>query len=134
VTAPLGLLAPAALRTAGTSTDKEAGAVGPRLDDLQTVRGVGRLFRRVSRHAGARLADQKVAEVRRTGASGARLLSDPADRAERALAPITALAIKLLVAPDPDGRGGGVAVAWPRPLGDLEPVAGRGHCRASRGE
>lgn len=71
-------------------------SAGPTLADQQTVREIERLFGRAFRHAGAQLADQKVAASLLPDQPGARL-ADQATRDREALANIADIAIEVLI-------------------------------------
>lgn len=69
----------------------------PTLADQQTVREIERLFGRAFRHAGAQLADQKIAASLLPDAPGAPLTGDPAAKDRKALADIADIAIEVLI-------------------------------------
>lgn len=86
-----------ALKTTGTQTYKAREAATPTLADQQTVREVERLFGRAFRHAGAQLADQKVAASLLPEEPGAHLVGDQAAKDRKALAEIADIAIEVLI-------------------------------------
>lgn len=89
--------ADAALKTSGTNTYKARDAAAPALADQQTVREIERLFGRAFRHAGAQLADQKVAASLLPEEAGAHLTGDQAAKDRKALADIADIAIEVLI-------------------------------------
>lgn len=90
--------ADAALKTSGTNTYKARdAAAAPALADQQTVREIERLFGRAFRHAGAQLADQKVAASLLPEEAGAHLTGDRAAKDRKALADIADIAIEVLI-------------------------------------
>lgn len=86
-----------ALKTSGTNTYKARDAAAPALADQQTVREIERLFGRAFRHAGAQLADQKVAASLLPEEAGAHLTGDQAAKDRKALADIADIAIEVLI-------------------------------------
>ncbi len=91
--------ADASLKTTGTNTYKvkDAAAPAPTLADQQTVREIERLFGRAFRHAGAQLADQKVAASLLPEEAGAHLTGDQGAKDRQALANIADIAIEVLI-------------------------------------
>lgn len=69
----------------------------PSLADQQTVREIERLFGRVFRHAGARLADQRAAAALFDNASGQSISADQSAREREALKQIADIAIEVLI-------------------------------------
>ena len=86
-----------ALKTTGTNTYKQKEGTAATLADQQTVRDIERLFGRAFRHAGAQLADQKVATSLLPEEPGAHLVGDNAARDRKALADIADIAIEVLI-------------------------------------
>lgn len=89
--------ADASLKTSGSNTYKARDAAAPALADQQTVREIERLFGRAFRHAGAQLADQKVAASLLPEEAGAHLTGDQAAKDRKALADIADIAIEVLI-------------------------------------
>ena len=87
----------ASLKTSGTNTYKARDAAAPVLADQQTVREIERLFGRAFRHAGAQLADQKIATSLLPEEPGAHLTGDQAAKDRQALSNIADLAIEVLI-------------------------------------
>ncbi len=88
----------ATLKTSGTNSYKAAApATTPTLADQQTVREIERLFGRAFRHAGAQLADQKVAASLLPEEAGAHLTGDQGAKDRKALADIADIAIEVLI-------------------------------------
>lgn len=85
------------LKTTGTNTYRQKDAPAPTLADQQTVREVERLFGRAFRHAGAQLADQKIAASLLPEQPGAHLVGDTAGKERKALADIADIAIEVLI-------------------------------------
>ncbi len=85
------------LRTTGTNTYKARDAAAPTLADQQTVREIERLFGRAFRHAGAQLADQKIATSLLPEEAGAHLTGDQAAKDRQALSNIADIAIEVLI-------------------------------------
>lgn len=83
-------------KTTGTNTYKAAEAKTPALADQQTVREIERLFGRAFRHAGAQLADQRVAASLLPD-SGEHLVGEAAAKDRQALADIADVAIEVLI-------------------------------------
>lgn len=86
-----------ALKTTGTNTYKQKEGTAATLADQQTVRDIERLFGRAFRHAGAQLADQKVATSLLPEEPGAHLVGDTAAKDRKALADIADIAIEVLI-------------------------------------
>lgn len=89
--------ASATTRTSGENTytlDKQPSAT---LADRQTVRDVERLFGRVFRHAGARLADQAVATAVLGAEPGQRLVGAQSARERAALGKVADIAVEVLI-------------------------------------
>ena len=89
--------ADAVRKTTGTNTYKAKEAVAPTLADQQTVREIERLFGRAFRHAGAQLADQKVAAALLPETPGAHLVGENAAKDRKALADVADIAIEVLI-------------------------------------
>ena len=89
--------AEAARKTTGTNTYKAKEAAAPTLADQQTVREIERLFGRAFRHAGAQLADQKIAAALLPETPGAHLVGDHAAKDRKVLADIADIAIEVLI-------------------------------------
>ena len=87
----------ASLKTSGTNTYKQKDGTALTLADQQTVRDIERLFGRAFRHAGAQLADQKVATSLLPAEPGAHLVGDGAAKDRTALADIADIAIEVLI-------------------------------------
>jgi hypothetical protein len=85
------------LKTSGTNTYKQKDGSAAPLADQQTVREIERLFGRAFRHAGAQLADQKVATALLPEEPGAHLVGDSAARDRKALSDIADIAIEVLI-------------------------------------
>ena len=85
------------LKSSGTNTYKHKDGTTPTLADQQTVRDIERLFGRAFRHAGAQLADQKVATALLPEEPGAHLVGDSAARDRKALSDIADIAIEVLI-------------------------------------
>lgn len=83
-------------RTTGTNSYTNKEATAPTLADQQTVREVERLFGRAFRHAGAQLADQKIATALLPEQPGTHLV-DQAAKDREALAKIADVAIEVLI-------------------------------------
>jgi hypothetical protein len=81
----------------GENTYSVSDTPKPTLTDQQTVRDIERLFGRVFRHAGAALADQKVAASLLAGHPGVRLGGNEAASERDALKQIADVAIEVLV-------------------------------------
>jgi hypothetical protein len=84
-------------RTSGTNTYKQKEGAAAGLADQQTVRDIERLFGRAFRHAGAQLADQKIATSLLPDEAGAHLVGDSAARDRKALAEIADIAVEVLI-------------------------------------
>jgi hypothetical protein len=85
------------LKTSGTNSYKQRTGVAPTLADQQTVRDIERLFGRAFRHAGAQLADQRVASSLLPDEPGAHLVGDNAAKDRKALSDIADIAIEVLI-------------------------------------
>ena len=85
------------LKTSGTNTYKANEAAAPALADQQTVREIERLFGRAFRHAGAQLADQKIATSLLPQEAGAHLTGDQGAKDRQALSNIADIAIEVLI-------------------------------------
>lgn len=83
-------------RTSGTNTYTTKETPAPTLADQQTVREVERLFGRAFRHAGAQLADQKIATAL-LPEPGAHLVGNRAAKDREALAKVADIAIEVLI-------------------------------------
>ena len=83
-------------KTTGTNTYKTKDGTAPTLADQQTVREIERLIGRVFRHAGAQLADQKVAASLLPD-DGAHLVGEGAAKDRQALANVADIAIEVLI-------------------------------------
>jgi hypothetical protein len=83
--------------TSGTNTYKRQDGAAPTLADQQTVRDIERLFGRAFRHAGAQLADQRVATALLPEEPGAHLVGDSAAKDRQALADVADIAIEVLI-------------------------------------
>jgi hypothetical protein len=86
-----------AQRTTGTNSYKQKDGTAATLADQQTVRDIERLFGRAFRHAGAQLADQKVATSLLPEEAGAHLVGDSAARDRKALSEIADIAVEVLI-------------------------------------
>ena len=84
-------------KTSGTNTYKQKDGTPPALADQQTVRDIERLFGRAFRHAGAQLADQRIATALLPDEPGAHLVGDGAAKERKALADIADIAIEVLI-------------------------------------
>jgi hypothetical protein len=84
-------------KTTGTNTYSASEKSTPTLADKQTVRDIERLFGRVFRNGGAKLADQKVAEDLLADKPDQRLLGDNAARQREALSGVADIAIEVLI-------------------------------------
>jgi hypothetical protein len=84
-------------KTSGVNTYAAIAAPVPTLADKQTVRDIERLFGRVFRSAGAKLADQKTAVDLLADQPGLRLLGDQAAKEREALSGIADIAIEVLI-------------------------------------
>jgi hypothetical protein len=87
----------ASVKTSGRNTYKQKDGTPATLADQQTVRDIERLFGRAFRHAGAQLADQKVATSLLPEEPGAHLVGDGAAKDRKALADIADIAIEVLI-------------------------------------
>ena len=87
----------ASLKTSGTNTYKARDGTAPTLADQQTVREIERLFGRAFRHAGAQLADQKIAASLLPEEPGAHLTGDQGAKDRQALGNIADIAIEVLI-------------------------------------
>ena len=85
------------LKTSGTNTYKLKDGTAATLADQQTVRDIERLFGRAFRHAGAQLADQKVATSLLPEEPGAHLVGDHAAKDRKALSEVADIAIEVLI-------------------------------------
>ena len=85
------------LKTSGSNTYKASETPAPALADQQTVREIERLFGRAFRHAGAQLADQKVATSLLPQEAGAHLTGDQGAKDRQALSNIADIAIEVLI-------------------------------------
>lgn len=85
------------LQTSGTNTYKQKEGTAPTLADQQTVRDIERLFGRAFRHAGAQLADQRIATALLPEEPGAHLVGDNAAKDRKALSDIADIAIEVLI-------------------------------------
>lgn len=81
----------------GENTYSAADASKPTLADQQTVREIERLFGRVFRNAGARLADQKTAAALLADQPGARLAGQHAAKERDALKQVADIAVEVLI-------------------------------------
>ncbi|MBL9187646.1 MAG: hypothetical protein JNK23_09225 [Opitutaceae bacterium] len=86
-----------ALIDPGEPAGSAAKAAAPTLADKQTVRDIERLFGRAFRHAGAQLADQKIAASLLPDTPGASLTGEAAAKDRQALANIADVAIEVLI-------------------------------------
>lgn len=84
-------------RTSGTNTYRAKDAATPTLADQQTVREIERLFGRAFRHAGAQLADQKIATSLMPEQAGAHLTGDQGAKDREALSKVADIAIEVLI-------------------------------------
>jgi hypothetical protein len=84
-------------KTSGTNSYKQKDGTAPTLADQQTVRDIERLFGRAFRHAGAQLADQRVATALLPEQAGAHLVGDNAEKDRKALSEIADIAIEVLI-------------------------------------
>jgi hypothetical protein len=84
-------------KTTGKNTYSSGTSRTPTLADKQTVRDIERLFGRVFRNGGAKLADQKVAEDLLADKPDQRLLGDNAARQREALSGVADIAIEVLI-------------------------------------
>jgi hypothetical protein len=84
-------------RTTGENTYTTTDRNAPTLADRQTVRDIERLFGRVFRNAGARLADQQVAAATLADEPGQRLVGAQAARERAALAKVADVAVEVLI-------------------------------------
>lgn len=87
----------ASLKTSGTNTYKQKDGTALALADQQTVREIERLFGRAFRHAGAQLADHKVASSLLPEQPGAHLVGDAAAKDRQALSNVADIAIEVLI-------------------------------------
>ena len=87
----------AGLKTSGTNTYQAKNGTTPTLADQQTVREIERLFGRAFRHAGAQLADQKIATSLLPEQPGAHLTGDHATKDREALSKVADIAIEVLI-------------------------------------
>jgi hypothetical protein len=86
-----------AVKTTGENTYQYTEGSRPALADQQTVRDIERLFGRVFRNAGAKLADEKVAIDLLAGKPGESLASDQAARERETLMATADIAIEVLI-------------------------------------
>lgn len=84
-------------KTSGTNSYSVKEPPPATLADLQTVREIERLFGRAFRHAGAQLADYKIAAALLPEEPGAHLVGDQAAKDREALAKIADIAIEVLI-------------------------------------
>ncbi len=84
-------------KTSGENTYRLKEGTKPTLADQQTVRDIERLFGRVFRNAGAKLADQKVAVDLLADKPGERLTGDQAAKERDALTAVADVAIEVLI-------------------------------------
>ncbi|QYM79507.1 hypothetical protein K0B96_02505 [Horticoccus luteus] len=87
----------ATTRTSGQNTYTMENKTPATLADRQTVRDVERLFGRVFRNAGARLADQKVATDVLGNEPGQRLVGTQAAQERAALSKVADIAVEVLI-------------------------------------
>jgi hypothetical protein len=85
------------MKTSGQNMYKSVDAAPPTLADKQTVRDIERLFGRVFRNAGAKLADQKSAVDLLADKADQRLIGDTAAKQRQALAAIADVAVEVLI-------------------------------------
>ena len=84
-------------KTSGQNTYAPGATATPTLADKQTVRDIERLFGRLFRNGGARLADQKTAVDLLAEKPGHRLVGEQAGREREALTAIADIAIEVLI-------------------------------------
>jgi hypothetical protein len=89
--------ADASSKTSGQNTYSATAAAAPTLADKQTVREIERLFGRVFRNGGARLADQKTAVDLLADKPGHRLVGEQAAKEREALTSVADIAIEVLI-------------------------------------
>ena len=92
-----GAGATSTVNTTGENTYAATDASAPNLADQQTVREIERLFGRVFRHAGARLADPKIAASLLADQAAQRLAGREAVRQREALKQVADYAIEVLI-------------------------------------
>ena len=85
------------IKTSGENTYRLKDGAKPTLADQQTVRDIERLFGRVFRNAGAKLADQKIAVDLLAEKPGERLTGDQAAKDRDALTAVADVAIEVLI-------------------------------------
>jgi hypothetical protein len=84
-------------KTSAENTYQYKDGVKPSLADQQTVRDIERLFGRVFRNAGAKLADQKTAVDLLADKPGERLAGDQAVKEREALTAVADIAVEVLI-------------------------------------
>jgi len=84
-------------RTSGENTYATKDEPAPTLADRQTVRDIERLFGRVFRNAGARLADPQIAASLLPDEPGQRLVGKQASRQRAALVKVADIAVEVLI-------------------------------------
>jgi hypothetical protein len=84
-------------KTSGQNTYTAAAGASPTLADKQTVREIERLFGRVFRNGGARLADQKTAVDLLADKPGHRLVGEQAAKEREALTSVADIAVEVLI-------------------------------------
>ena len=84
-------------KTSGQNTYTAAAGTAPTLADKQTVREIERLFGRVFRNGGAKLADQKTAVDLLADKPGHRLVGDQAAKEREALTSVADIAVEVLI-------------------------------------
>lgn len=84
-------------KTSGQNTYAATATATPTLADKQTVREIERLFGRVFRDGGAKLADQKTAVTLLADKPGHRLVGDQAAKEREALTSVADIAIEVLI-------------------------------------
>jgi hypothetical protein len=84
-------------KTSGQNTYASTATVTPALADKQTVRDIERLFGRVFRNGGAKLADQKIAVDLLADKPGHRLVGEQAAKEREALNSVADIAIEVLI-------------------------------------
>lgn len=84
-------------KTSGQNMYAATAAPAPTLADKQTVRDIERLFGRVFRNGGARLADQKIAVDLLADKPGHRLVGEQAAKEREALTSVADIAIEVLI-------------------------------------
>lgn len=108
--------------TSGENTYTPNDEPAPTLADRQTVRDIERLFGRVFRNAGARLADPQIAASLLPDQPGQRLIGEQATRQRAALAKVADIAVEVLIS-SRDITVSGISGGATLPVPDIQATA-----------